>query len=92
MYHIYWYIQIALPLHHIIPVLPPALDFVSVLEVGDMDQDHVSHPQGHCLAPFIKIMFMVLCLLLLKDVDLSKGPPNVVSQFLDVLGGSGHSY
>ena len=57
-----------------------------------MDQDHVSHPQGHCLAMFIIIMFMAPHFLLLKLVSLAMGPPDVVPQFLDVLGGSGCSY
>ena len=35
---------------------------------------------------------MALCLLLLKEVSLSMGPPNAFPQFLDILGGSGFSY
>ena len=57
-----------------------------------MDQDHVSCPQGHCLATFIVISFMALCLLLLKQVSLPVGPPDVVPQYLDIIGGSGCSY
>ena len=37
-------------------------------------------------------MFMVPCLLLLKEVSLSIGQPNVFPQFLDVLDGSEHGY
>ena len=59
---------------------------MSVLEGGDTNQDHVSDPQGHCLALFIIIMFMASCLLLLKEVGLSMGPFHVFPQFLDVLG------
>ena len=72
-------------------VFPPALEFVLALEGSDMDQDHVSHPQGHCLAPFVIITFMAPCLLLLKEVTFSMGPPNVFCQFLDICG-CGHSY
>ena len=46
-------------------------------EGGDTDQDLVSHPQGHCLAPFISIAFMAPCLLPLKEVSFSMGLPNV---------------
>ena len=74
------------------PALPPILDFVSALEGGGMDQDHVTHPQGHWLATFIIVTFMVPHLLLLKKVGLPVGPPNVVPQLLEVLGASGCSY
>ena len=65
IYDTYWKVCIGLLLHNIINVLPPALDFVSVLEGGDMDKDHVSYPQGHCFVTFI-ITFMAPHLLLLK--------------------------
>ena len=83
---------IGLLLYHIFPVLPPALDFVLALEGGETDQDPVSHPQEHCLAPFIIITFMVHCLLLMKKVSFPLGPPNAFPQFLDIVGGCGHSY
>ena len=92
MYHIYWYVWIGLSFHHILPVLPPALDCVPALEGSDTDQDHISHLQRHCLAIFIIISYLVLCLLLLKQVSLSMGTSNAVPQFLDVLGGCGYSY
>ena len=46
-----------------------------------MNQNHVSCPQGHCLATFIIITFMVPCFLLLKQAGLPMGPSNVVPQF-----------
>ena len=57
-----------------------------------MDQDHVSHPQGHCLVLFMVIVFMMPCFLLLKQVSPPMGLPNAVPPFLDVLGGSGFGY
>ena len=68
------------------------MDFVLALEGSDTDQGCVSPPQGHCLAPCIIIVLMAPHLLLLKEIGLSMGPPNVFPQFLDVLGGSGHGY
>ena len=91
-YHIHWYVWIELPLYHILHVLLPALDFVLALEGGDTDQDHVSHPQEHCLALVIIIAFRAQCLLLPKEVGFPMGRPNVFPLFLDVLGGSGCGY
>ena len=75
-----------LPLHNILPVLLPALDFVSALEGGDMDQDHVSCPQRHCLALFIMISLMTLHLYLLKQVSLNVAPPNAVWMYFVEVG------
>ena len=41
---------------------------------------------------FIVILFMAPCLLLLKELDLPVGPPDVVPQFLEILGISGYGY
>ena len=74
------------------PVLPPTLDFVLALEGSNTDQDHVSLPQGHCLATFIIITCMAPCLLLMKEVGLSMDLAKVFPQFLAVLGRRGHNY
>ena len=74
MYHIYWWVWIGLPFHHILPILPSALNFVSALEDGDMDQDHVSYPQGHCLAMSVIILLMMAVLPLAETDQPSCGP------------------
>ena len=40
------------------------------LEDSDTAKDHVSHPQGHCLASSVIILLVVLCFLLLKKISL----------------------
>ena len=67
-------------------------EFVSALEGSDMDTDHVSHFQGHCLAMFVIILLMAPCIHLPKQVSHPVGPPNAVPQFLDIFGGSEHGY
>ena len=66
MYHIHWQVWIGLLFHYIFPVFPPVLYFMSALEGGDVDQNHVSCPQGHYPATLVIVLFVVPCLLLLE--------------------------
>ena len=91
-HHIYWKVWVGLLFHHILPNLPSALNFVPALEGGDMDKDHVSHLQGHCLAASVIILFVAFHFLLLKKVSLPVSPLYVVSQRLDIFAGSGFGY
>ena len=49
---------------------------MSSLVGGDMEEDHVSCPQGHCPAAFVIVLFVVLHLLLVEQISLPMDPPN----------------
>ena len=85
--HIYWYIWVELPFHHIFSSPPFVLNFVPALEGADMDKNHVSHPQGHCLAASVIILLVALHFLPLKKVGLPESSLHAVPQVLDVFAG-----
>ena len=89
MYHIYWKVWVVLPFHHKLPVFPLPLDLMPALDGGNTDKNHVSRPQGYCLAMSVVILFLVLGLHLLVKVSLFIGPLDTVPQFLDIFSRSG---
>ena len=75
--------------HYLFPILPSVLYFVMALEGSYKDQDYVPNLLGCCLASFVIILFVALCLFGMECLCLFMSQfcmfPNLCTHF-DALG------